>query len=173
MKKVALSVMGLMLVAALSISCDTTTTTNSNVANGNRSVVTNGNANTVANTNANTNANTRQAPSREDVDKNRARYEKEAKDAGRKIGAGANDMWLWTKTRWELTTADDLRDSTINVDVDNGVVTLSGTVASAEQKTKAETLAKGVEGVTSVKNDLKVSASGGNTNAANTNPKKS
>lgn len=163
-------------LAVLTIGCETTTT-NSNIANGNRTVVnTNTSANTTVATNANANTSANKAPNREDVDKNRERYEKEAKDAGRKIGTGANDMWLWTKTRYELAAADDLRDSTINVDVDNGVVTLSGTVASAAQKTRAETLAKGVEGVTSVKNDLKVSADGGggNTNAAasNSNMKK-
>jgi uridylate kinase len=56
--------------------------------------------------------------------------------------------------------------------VDNAVVTLSGTVASAEQKTKAGTIAQAVEGVKSVKNELKVSAGGGNANTntnANTN----
>lgn len=172
--------MGLALAAALTAGCGTTTK-NSNVANGHRTVVTNSNADTAViahtndNDNANTNGNTRQAPTREDVDSNRERYEKEAKDAGRKIGTGANDIWLWSKTRYELMTADDLRDSTINVDVDNGVVTLSGTVASAEQKKKAETLAKSVEGVTGVRNDLKVSAAGDNTNAAasNSNTKKS
>jgi osmotically-inducible protein OsmY len=41
-------------------------------------------------------------------------------------------------------------------------VTLTGTVANAAQKTKAEQVAKAVEGVTSVKNMLKVST--GNTN---------
>ena len=60
------------------------------------------------------------------------------------------------KTRFDLAAADDLRDSTINVDVDNGVVTLTGTVASAAQKTRAEAVAKAVEGVKSVKNQLKV-----------------
>ena len=173
MKKLSTLVTAI-LFAALALGCETTTTVNSNVSNGNRTVVTtNNNANTagVANANAAANTNTRQAPTREDVDKNKARYEKEAKDAGRKIGTGANDMWLWTKTRYELAAADDLRDSTINVDVDNAVVTLSGTVASAAQKSRAETLAKGVEGVTSVKNELKVSADGGggNTNSAASN----
>jgi hyperosmotically inducible protein len=49
-----------------------------------------------------------------------------------------------------------LRDSTINVDVDKDVVTLTGTVATPAQKTKAEQVAKSVEGVKSVKNLLKV-----------------
>jgi osmotically-inducible protein OsmY len=78
-----------------------------------------------------------------------------------------NDGWLWVKTRFDLAAADDLRDSTINVDVDQAVVTLTGTVASAAQRTKAETVAKAVDGVKGVKNQLKISA---NTNAnANAN----
>jgi hypothetical protein len=45
------------------------------------------------------------------------------------------------------------------------VVTLTGTVASAAQKTKAEQVAKAVDGVTSVKNMLKVQAANANANA--------
>ena len=82
---------------------------------------------------------------------------------------GANDGWLWVKTRFELATADDLRDSTINVDVDKGVVTLTGTVASAAQKTRAEAVAKSVDGVTGVKNQLKVQAANANAPKANAN----
>jgi len=75
------------------------------------------------------------------------------------------------KTRFDLAAADDLRDSTINVDVANGVVTLTGTVASPAQKAKAEAVAKSVEGVTSVKNLLKASANT-NSNANANTPKK-
>jgi len=45
------------------------------------------------------------------------------------------------------------------------VVTLTGTVATAAQKTKAEQVAKAVDGVTSVKNMLKVQAGNANANA--------
>ena len=68
-----------------------------------------------------------------------------------------------------LAAEDDLRDSTINVDVDNAVVTLSGTVANQTQKAKAERVAKGVDGVKSVKNNLTVSASGNTNSNANAN----
>jgi RNA-splicing ligase RtcB len=61
------------------------------------------------------------------------------------------------KPRAVLATTEDLRDSTINVDVDNEVVTLSGTVATQAQKNRAAQIAKGVEGVKSVKNNLVVS----------------
>lgn len=133
--------------------------TNANNANANAKTA-------MVNENANANTNTRRAPTREEYEKNKQSYTKEAGDAGRKIGTGINDGWLWVKTRFDLAAANDLRDSTINVDVENGVVTLSGTVANAQQKAKAETIAKAVEGVKSVKNLLKVSA---NTNTATTN----
>jgi osmotically-inducible protein OsmY len=84
-----------------------------------------------------------------------------------------NDGWLWVKTRFDLAAADDLRDSTINVDVDQAVVTLSGTVASAAQKTRAEQVAKAVEDVKSVRNQLKVAPAGANANGnANRNVNK-
>ena len=149
--------------------CSETANENAN-ANGNANV--NANANTAAaNNNVNANANTKQAPTRADYEKNKQTYSEEAKNLGRKIGAGLDDGWLWTKTRFDLAAADDLRDSTINVDVENGVVTLSGTVANAEQKAKAESVAKAVAGVKSVKNLLKVAANT-NSNTANSNTKK-
>lgn len=148
---------GLAALAMALVGCGDTTNSNAN-ANANKA-----NANTAvatANVNANANANTnsRRAITREEYERDKARYQKEAKDANRTVGSGINDGWLWVKTRFDLAAADDLRDSTINVDVNNDVVTLTGTVANAAQKTKAETVAKSVEGVKSVKNLLKVSA---------------
>lgn len=96
---------------------------------------------------------------RADYERDKDRYSREAKEEGRTVGSGANDGWLWVKTRFDLAAADDLRDSTINVDVDNDVVTLTGTVATAAQKAQAEKIAKAVEGVKSVRNQLKVTAS--------------
>ena len=148
-------------LTVLSIGCNQTTNENANTR-------ANANTNTVANVNTNVNTNTNRALTREEYEKNKESYAKEAKGSGRTIGTGLNDGWLWTKTRFDLAAADDLRDSTINVDVSNSVVTLTGTVASAAQKAKAEAVAKGVEGVTSVKNMLTVAA---NTTNANTNQK--
>jgi len=91
-----------------------------------------------------------------ELEKNRDRYAKEAKRLGRKIGAGANDGWLWTKTRAALANENDLRDSTINVNVENEVVTLSGSVANDAQRAKAEKVARGVEGIKNVRNQLAI-----------------
>lgn len=163
----------LLALAAFAIGCGDNANNGNNANNTNNANHANANTNTNTNTNvANANTNTNKAPTREDVEKNKEKYGQEAKAGGRKVGSGTNDTWLWVKTRYDLAAADDLRDSTINVDVDNGVVTLTGDVASQDQVKKADTIAKGVEGVKSVKNMLKVSAGGGNKNGnANANAK--
>jgi hyperosmotically inducible protein len=96
--------------------------------------------------------------SRQEFERQKKRFEKEAKDLGRKIGNSSEDLWIWTATRAALAYADDLRDTTIEVDVENEVVTLSGTVATDGQKTKAEEIARSIEGIKSVKNDLTIIA---------------
>lgn len=156
---------GFMALAALLLliaGCDNQANTNNRAANANA----NANTNTVATATPvpTTNAN-RRAPTREEYERDKERYNREAKESGRTVGTGVNDGWLWVKTRFDLAAADDLRDSTINVDVDKAVVTLTGTVASATQKSRAEAVAKSVEGVTSVKNMLKVSTGNTNDNA--------
>ena len=163
---------GIILIAAIAVllvGCD-------NQANNNRVVNANANANANANTVAtstpvvNANTNTRRSPTREEYERDKERYQREARESGRTVGSGLNDGWLWVKTRFDLAAADDLRDSTINVDVDKEVVTLTGTVANAAQKTKAETVAKAVEGVKSVRNQLRVGTGNANANA-NAKPK--
>ncbi len=83
-------------------------------------------------------------------------YEKQARTDGSKIGQGASDSWLWFKTRSALATTDDLRDSTINFDVENSVVTFKGTVAGKAQKEKAVEIAKNIDGVKQVRDLLKI-----------------
>jgi hypothetical protein len=108
--------------------------------------------------------------SREQYDKNRAEYEKDKGSST--IGQGINDSWIWFKTRAALLTTSDLRDSTINVDVVNDVITLKGTVANATQKAKAESVAKGIEGQKGVKNELKVAPADSVTNMSGNSNKK-
>ena len=160
---------GFIALAALAVllpGCDNTANQN---ATANRNANTTATATPTATPVANTNSNSNRAPTRAEYEANKDRYNREAKESGRKVGTGANDTWLWIKTRFDLAAADDLRDSTINVDVDNDIVTLTGTVASAAQKAKAEAVAKAVEGVKSVRNLLKVQAGNANANA-NANP---
>ena len=162
---------GLIALAALAIilpGCNGTANQNGN-GNANLNANVRATPSPTATVNANTGtAESRRAPTREEYERDKERYNREAKESGRTVGTGLNDGWLWVKTRFDLAAADDLRDSTINVDVDNAVVTLSGTVASAAQKARAEQVVKAAEGVKSVRNQLKVQA--GNTNAnANAN----
>ena len=175
----ALAVAALGLVAAGCGGGDNANTANANAnANANRAANANATA-TPANTNASANANSRNwNMSREDFNKNANGYTAEAKNAGESIGSGIEDGWIHFKVRGALALVDDLRDSTINVDVDNKVVTLRGSVGSAAQKAAAEKAAK-VEGVTRVTNKLEVKADGssntnksGNANAGAANANK-
>ncbi|HUE81055.1 MAG TPA: BON domain-containing protein [Pyrinomonadaceae bacterium] len=148
---------GLIAISGLAFAlagCGTTEYTNANM---NANMNANLNANMAVNTNVNADT-TRRAPSREEYERDRDRYDREAKEAGRTIGSGVNDGWLWVKTRFELAAADDLRDSTVEVDVEDATVTLTGTVATAQQRSRAEEIAKSIEGVKAVRNNLKVAA---------------
>lgn len=146
------------------------TNTNANV---NRNANMNANTAVVVNTTpspANMNANANRWGnaniSREEYDRRRAEYERDRGTSA--IGQGVNDSWLWFKTRAALLATDDLRESTINVDVENDVITLRGTVANPAQKTRAEQVAKGIEGQKGVRNELKVAPADSITNM-NTN----
>lgn len=80
------------------------------------------------------------------------------KDPDPKIGTGGNDFYLFTQARGALSADSELKSSNIVVDVKNGSATLSGTVANAEQKSRAEQLVRALSGITAVKNQLNVSA---------------
>ena len=66
------------------------------------------------------------------------------------------DAVITTKIKADLFAEPELKALAIDVDTENGVVNLSGFVASKAHADKAERLAKGVKGVTNVKNSLKV-----------------
>jgi hypothetical protein len=170
-KKILTLTIGL---TALAFAGCESTTPNSNTAanrpNSNQAVVVNSNGNTGVVTKTNTNRWTNANVNRADYDKERAEYEKDKGNS--KIGTGANDSWLWFKTRAALLTTADLRESTIDVDVDNDVITLRGTVATAAQKTKAGQVAEGIEGKKSVKNELKVAPNDSITNTGGSSDNK-
>jgi osmotically-inducible protein OsmY len=92
----------------------------------------------------------------EQLHKDEIDFAKQAKESGNHIGQGADDKWVWFKTRAALATTDDLRDASIAVDVDNSIVTLKGTVADKRQAEKASSVVKGIDGVKAVKNLLKI-----------------
>ena len=76
--------------------------------------------------------------SREDFEKQRDRFEREAREAGRKVGPAADDLWIWMKTRAALAATDEPRSTKIDVDVENNAVTLTRSVGTEEQRKKAE-----------------------------------
>jgi hypothetical protein len=159
---------GLALCAAAACNGNDNANTNANT-NANRATATP--TATPANTNTTNTGATNWNANHEEFNKNANEYRSKAKNAGETIGDDIEDGWIHFKVRGALAMVDDLRDSTINVDVDKNVVTLRGTVANAAQKTKAATVAK-VDGVKSVTNKLEVkadSSANANTKSANAN----
>lgn len=73
-----------------------------------------------------------------------------------KAKSASKDGWISSKTKLALYGDDRVSGSSINVDTKNAVVTLRGKVASEDEKKAAEEVAKGIEGVSSVKNQLQV-----------------
>ena len=69
-----------------------------------------------------------------------------------------SDSWITTKVKAELVKDKMTKARHIEVDTANGVVTLSGTVNSDDERAKAEQDARGVKGVTDVANNLTVGA---------------
>ena len=83
-----------------------------------------------------------------------------AAKAGQRIQEGTNqagvsgdDAWITTKVKSELT-AQGLDPLHVHVDTTAKVVTLSGTVGTAEEERKAVSLAKAVTGVAGVEDHL-------------------
>jgi len=146
--------------------CNTSTNTNNAAmrnANTNTIVVTNTNTSTNTNTYSSNSNRWNSNISREEYEKNRSEYERN-KSTSETIGQSVEDSWLWFKTKSALMTTSDLRDSTINVDVQEGVITLKGTVANAAQKTKANQVANGIDGKKKVVDQLKVAPNDSMTN---------
>lgn len=73
-----------------------------------------------------------------------------------KTGEAINDAWIVTKVKWFFVGEDLLKDSNINVDANNKVVTLKGTVKSAAGRTRAVELARGTDGVARVVDELTI-----------------
>jgi osmotically-inducible protein OsmY len=72
--------------------------------------------------------------------------------------ARPNDATITMTIQSRYFGDDTVKGHEIDVDTDNGLVTLSGTVESDAARSRAETIAQSVEGVTRVKNDLRVDA---------------
>ncbi|OZI19655.1 phospholipid-binding protein [Bordetella genomosp. 9] len=75
------------------------------------------------------------------------------------VGEYASDTVVTTKVKAAIVADKSLSALDIAVETNNGVVTLTGTVATSAQSDQATHVARGVEGVKQVKNNLKVDAS--------------
>lgn len=166
--KTFLTILGGATLCLSAVGCNPDTNTNAN-ANANRTVNANAVATPVATATPAGSAYNRNYNTRDDYKKDEANYRAEAKNKNESIGQGLEDGWIHLKVRAALAAVDDLRDSTINVDVDNNVVTLRGSVGNAASKKAAEDAAKKVDGVKSVSNKLEIKADGSSNKAGNAN----
>lgn len=72
--------------------------------------------------------------------------------------AGMDDAAITAKVKTALIAEPDLKGMAIDVDTEQNVVTLNGAVASEAVRERAERIAKEVEGVKDVRNQLLVKA---------------
>ena len=75
---------------------------------------------------------------------------------GKTAGQNVDDATITASVKSTLVADKAANLTRIDVDTNSGVVALNGTVESAEQKTRAEQLARRVDGVRSVINNLQV-----------------
>jgi len=79
-----------------------------------------------------------------------------ATDKSEKVEQYVDDVAITTAVKAKLT-ADRIKTlARVSVDTIKGVVTLTGTVETAEQKKQAEEVARGVKGVSKVVNNLQI-----------------
>ena len=75
---------------------------------------------------------------------------------GKTTGQTIDDASITASVQRKLTSDKLSNFVRINVDTDQSVVTLKGTVRSVEEKSRAEDLARQVNGVTKVNNNLSI-----------------
>ena len=93
------------------------------------------------------------------MEKGAASAEATAKQAADTAKGAIDDASITAQVNAGLAKDPDLSAVKINVDTVNGKVTLNGPAPSTVARDRAETIAKAVGGVTSVNNQLVVSAS--------------
>jgi len=71
-------------------------------------------------------------------------------------GAYLGDSWITTKVKSAILNEPSLKVTQINVETYEGVVQLSGFVDNAASRTKAAEIARSVQGVKTVKNNLEL-----------------
>jgi hyperosmotically inducible protein len=79
-----------------------------------------------------------------------------AKETTQEVKGVASDSWITSKAKIALFADDRVKGREVSVETKQGVVHLRGKVESPEAKEAAGEVAKGIEGVKNVKNDLQV-----------------
>lgn len=74
------------------------------------------------------------------------------------VGQHIDDGTITTKAKADLLAASNVKSTHIHVKTRKGVVWLTGSVPSADDKAAAGEVVEAVKGVTSVKNHLKIAA---------------
>lgn len=85
-----------------------------------------------------------------------AKVGEKTKDVAATTGEVITDAWITTRIKGDFVNEDTLKGSDIDVDTDNHVVTLKGTVVTAAGKARAEQIAKTTKGVNRVVNTLTI-----------------
>jgi osmotically-inducible protein OsmY len=82
----------------------------------------------------------------------------EARDAAGKLGGTVSDGALTAKIKSKMALDDHVKARAINVDTAEGVATLTGVVASADERKRAIQLARDTEGITRVVDKLELAS---------------
>ena len=75
---------------------------------------------------------------------------------GKSAGATVDDATLTARVKTKLVSEKAANLTRINVDTNNGIVYLNGSVPDVQQKAKAEELARSTDGVKKVINNLQI-----------------
>lgn len=71
-------------------------------------------------------------------------------------GEYVSDAWITTKVKTALAEDSQVKATEVNVETYKGTVQLTGFVSSASAVDQAVRVARGIKGVTSVKNDMRI-----------------
>lgn len=72
------------------------------------------------------------------------------------VGEFVDDAWITTKVKASFAEDKDVAATSINVETLNGTVLLSGFAKNSLEREKAESIARSVKGVRSVRNEIVV-----------------
>jgi hyperosmotically inducible protein len=107
-----------------------------------------------------TSMNTTTPPASTSVERAADKVAANTEAAANKATSAVGDATITASVKTALIAEPGLKALQIDVDTQNGVVTLSGTVDTPENKARAVQVAQGVTGVSSVKDNLSTKTTG-------------